>query len=314
MISVKNLVKAYDINEPVVKGVSFTINKGEIVGLLGPNGAGKTTIMKMITCFMNPNAGEILIDNKNTLDESLNIKKLIGYLPEHTPQYEDMTVYEYLKFIGDVRGLKGNELKDAIAKMIKLTSLEDVVVKKINQLSKGYQKRVGLASVMIHDPQILILDEPTTGLDPNQVITFRKMLRQLSEKKTIILSTHILSEIEAICERVIIIKKGEIVADDTLENLIKKSENDQFIDFDIQGDSLLNTESELNKISGAWKIEFIKKVTKDIFRFRALVSKDVGFESKLNELINSKNWKLISLVKNNANLEEVFLKLAGGEE
>ncbi len=314
MITVKNLVKAYDVNMPVVKDVSFTVNKGEIVGLLGPNGAGKTTIMKMITCFMNPSSGEILVDNKSTLDDPLHIKKLIGYLPEHTPQYDDMTVHEYLEFIGNIRGLHGRDLSGSISKMIELTSLEDVVSKKISQLSKGYQKRVGLASVMIHDPQILILDEPTTGLDPNQVITFRKMLRQLAEKKTIILSTHILSEIEAICERVIIIKKGEIVADDTLENLVNKSSDDEFVDFDVQGDSLDIMESGLAKIQGVWKLEFIKKITKDTFRFRSLASKDSGFEGKLKDLINSKGWKLSHLEKNSANLEEIFLKLAGGEE
>jgi ABC-2 type transport system ATP-binding protein len=202
----------------------------------------------------------------------------------------------------------------AINQMIKLASLEDVISKKINQLSKGYQKRVGLASVLIHDPEILILDEPTTGLDPNQVITFRKILRKLSEKKTIILSTHVLSEIEAICERVIIIKKGKIVADDTIENLIKKHSNDEFFDFNIQAENLIDVESKLAKIKAAWKIEFVKKISKNIFRFRALVSKDSGFESTLKKLSKENDWDLSNFEKNNANLEEIFLKLAGEEE
>ena len=208
MISVKNLVKAYEKADPAVKGVSFEIDKGEIVGLLGPNGAGKTTIMRVLTCYMDPTSGEVVIDGKNVLDDPIYIKNLIGYLPEHTPQYNDMTTYEYLKFTAEIRGLSKIEIPDAIEKMIKLTSIENIVSKKISQLSKGYQKRVGLASVMIHDPQILILDEPTTGLDPNQIIAFRKILRHLSEKKTIIVSTHILSEIEATCERIIIINNG----------------------------------------------------------------------------------------------------------
>ncbi len=233
MINVRNLVKSYGNSEPAVKGVSFDIEKGEIVGLLGPIGAGKTTIMKMLTCFMNPSSGTIEIDGRNTVDDPLYVKKLIGYLPENSPQYDDMTVYEYLKFTAEIRGIEKTLIGDSISKMIKLSSLEKVVSKKIGQLSKGYKKRVGLASVMIHDPKILILDEPTSGLDPNQIITFRKILRRLSEKKTIILSTHILSEIEAICERVIIINNGKIVANDAIQNLIETYSDDQYVDFSV---------------------------------------------------------------------------------
>lgn len=314
MISVKNLVKAYNQKEPAVKNVSFDINKGEIIGLLGPNGAGKTTLMKMLTCYLAPTSGEAMIDGKNTLDDPIGIKKLIGYLPEHLPVYGDMTVYEYLKFTAEIRGIDKDEIDDAIIKMINLTSLEKVAVKKINQLSNGYQKRVGLASVMIHDPEILILDEPTTGLDPNQIITFRKMLRRFSEKKTVIISTHILPEIEAICERVIIIKNGQIVADDTLQNLIDRFSDDTIIDFAIQADNLLEVELELTKLKGAWKLEFVKKMAKDIFNFKALVSRDSTFESELKNLINKKNWKEKHLEKQKANLEEIFLKLAGEDE
>ncbi|OHD12295.1 MAG: hypothetical protein A2086_10760 [Spirochaetes bacterium GWD1_27_9] len=314
MISVKNLVKVYDNNEPAVKGVSFDINKGEIVGLLGPNGAGKTTIMKMITCYMNPTGGEIFVDGKNTLDDQIYIKNLIGYLPEHTPQYEDMTVYEYLYFTCEVRSIKKEDIVPSIKKMVKLTSLEKVVTKKISQLSKGFRKRVGLASVLIHDPKILILDEPTSGLDPNQIITFRKILRRLSEKKTIILSTHILSEIEAICERVIIIKSGKIVANDTIQNLIAKNSNEQYIDFCIEASNLIEVENALLNVKGAWKIEFEKKNGTNIFKFKALTLKDSNFEENLRNFVNEKNWKLTYLEKNNANLEEIFLKLAGEEE
>lgn len=314
MISVKNVVKSYDRGEPAVKGVSFEINKGEIVGLLGPNGAGKTTLMKMITCYMHPSDGEIIIDGKNTIDSPLHIKNLIGYLPEHTPQYEDMTVYEYLYFTAEVRGLEKNMIPDAIQKMVKLSSLEKVVSKKIGQLSKGFRKRVGLASVLIHDPQILILDEPTSGLDPNQIITFRKILRRLSEKKTIILSTHILSEIEAICERVIVIKSGTIVADDTIQNLVNKYNDEQYIDFSIEAPNLLEVEQELATVKGAWKVEFEKKDSKNNFRFKALVSKQSDYENNLKNFAQTKNWKITSLERNSANLEEIFLKLAGEEE
>ncbi|HOV12849.1 MAG TPA: ABC transporter ATP-binding protein [Spirochaetota bacterium] len=314
MISVKNVVKSYDKGEPAVKSVSFEVNKGEIVGLLGPNGAGKTTLMKMITCYMHPTSGEILVDGKNTVDESLHIKNLIGYLPEHTPQYEDMTVYEYLYFTAEVRGMDKKSITESIQKMVKLSSLEKVVSKKIGQLSKGFRKRVGLASVLIHDPKILILDEPTSGLDPNQIITFRKILRRLSEKKTIILSTHILSEIEAICERVIVIKSGTIVADDTIQNLVKKFSDEQYIDFSIEATNLLEVEQELSKVKGAWKVEFEKKDSKNNFKFKALISKNSDFENNLKSFVQSKNWNLTSFERNNANLEEIFLKLAGEEE
>jgi ABC-2 type transport system ATP-binding protein len=315
MISVKNLVKVYgDNNEPAVKGVSFEINKGEIVGLLGPNGAGKTTIMKVLTCYMHQSEGEVLIDGKNVIDEPIYVKNLIGYLPENTPQYGDMTVYEYLRFTAEIRGLDKKDISESIKKMVQLTSLERVVGKRISQLSKGYKKRVGLASVLIHDPKILILDEPTSGLDPNQIITFRKILRRLSEKKTIILSTHILSEIEAICERVIIIKRGEIVADDTIQNLVEKNVSDQYIDFSIEADNLLEAESEIAKVKGAWKVEFEKKESQNVFKFKALVSKDSNFENNLKDFISSKKWKLVHSEKNNANLEELFLKLTNEEE
>jgi ABC-2 type transport system ATP-binding protein len=314
MIKVKNLVKRYGQNEPAVKDVSFDIDKGEIVGLLGPNGAGKTTIMRILTCFMNPTHGEAIINGKNTLDEPIEVKKQIGYLPENTTLYTDMTVYDYLYFTAEIRGLLKNEIPSAIKKMVKLTSLEDVITKKINQLSHGYKKRVGLASVMIHDPKILILDEPTTGLDPNQIISFRKMLRRLSEKKTVILSTHILSEIEAICERVIIIRKGEIAADDSLQSLTSKYLDEKYIDFSIQANNLLESEQAISKLKSAWKLEFIKKEAKDIFNFRALVSKDSKYEEELKTLLKKNNWKLISLEKHKANLEEIFLKLTGEEK
>ncbi len=314
MISVKNLVKQYGQNEPAVKGVSFEIDKGEIVGLLGPNGAGKTTIMRILTCYMNPTSGEVFINKKSTLDEPIEVKKYIGYLPENTTLYTDMTVYEYLSFIAEIRGLDKEEIPNAIKKMVKLTSLESVISKKINQLSLGFKKRVGLASVMIHDPQILILDEPTTGLDPNQIMTFRKMLRRLSEKKTVILSTHILSEIEAICERVIIIRNGTIAADDSTQSLINKYSDDQFIEFSIQATNLLEVEQALGKLKGAWKLEFVKKEAKDVFNFIALVSKDTKFEDELKNVLKKNNWKLINSKRHKANLEEIFLKLTVEEK
>jgi ABC-2 type transport system ATP-binding protein len=262
---------------------------------------------------MNPTEGEVIIDGINTVDESLNIKKNIGYLPEHTPQYEDMIVYDYLKFTAEARRIDKDEIHSAIKKMVEVTSIASVITKKIGQLSNGFRKRVGLASVMIHDPKILILDEPTAGLDPNQIITFRKILRRLSQEKTIILSTHVLSEIEATCERVIIIKDGLIVADDTIQNLIGKSKEDQFVDFVIQAEDLLTVENQISSIKGAWKIEFEKKLAKNQFKFKALVSHNSDFEKNLKEKCKEQSWKLLDSSRNSANLEEIFLKLTNEE-
>ncbi len=317
MISVKNLVKTYNSDKPAVNDVSFDISRGEIVGLLGPNGAGKTTIMRVLTCFLSPTAGEICIDGTNILDNPLLVKSKIGYLPEHAPQYEDMIVYEYLKFIAEVRGIAKEQIPEAIARMIELVALEKVVSKKIGQLSNGFKKRVGLASAMIHDPEILILDEPTAGLDPNQIIMFRKILRKFSEKKTVILSTHILSEIEAICERVLIIKNGIIVANDNLQDLSAKYKDENFVDFaiEVKDDPLLTVEPVVNGIKGAWKIEFVKKDGKNVFKFKALISKDSDFETNLSSVVKDKGWKLVYAERNSANLEDLFLKMTNeGEE
>ena len=314
MIKVKNLVKNYGGKTPAVNDVTFSIGKGEIVGLLGPNGAGKTTIMKMITGYLNPSQGEVLVDGINTLDDPIAVKSKIGYLPERSPLYNDMTVYEYLSFVADVRGLVGNEKYQKITDMIVLVNLEKVVARKIKELSNGYKKRVGLASAMIHDPEILILDEPTAGLDPNQIIMFRKILRRLSEQKTIILSTHVLSEIEAICEKVIIINSGKIVADNSLQELMENNSKETFLDFVVEAEKLAEVENVVCSLDGAWNVEFEKKETRNQFRFKALLSSAAEFKSKLTEAVNAKGWKLIYAEEKKPNLEEIFLKLTANTQ
>ncbi|MBQ1998559.1 MAG: ABC transporter ATP-binding protein [Spirochaetales bacterium] len=314
MIKVKNLVKNYGGKKPAVNDVTFSIGKGEIVGLLGPNGAGKTTIMKMITGYLNPSQGEVLVDGINTLDDPITVKSKIGYLPERSPLYNDMTVYEYLSFVADVRGLVGNEKYQKITEMIVLVNLEKVVARKIKELSNGYKKRVGLASAMIHDPEILILDEPTAGLDPNQIIMFRKILRRLSEQKTIILSTHVLSEIEAICEKVIIINSGKIVADNSLQELMENNSKETFLDFVVEAEKLAEVENVVCGLDGAWNVEFEKKETRNQFRFKALLSSAAEFKSKLTEAVNAKGWKLVYAEEKKPNLEEIFLKLTANTQ
>ncbi|MDP1813082.1 MAG: ATP-binding cassette domain-containing protein [Leadbetterella sp.] len=219
-ISVNQLTKTYG-SQTAVNNISFSIEKGQILGFLGPNGAGKSTTMKILAGYISSTSGEAQLDSDVITVDSLITKSKIGYLPEHNPLYLEMYVTEYLSFVGGMFGLKGTVLREKVAKVIEMVGLMPEKHKKIEQLSKGYRQRVGLAQALIHDPEVLILDEPTTGLDPNQLVEIRKLIKEVGKNKTIILSTHIMQEVEAICDRVIIINKGNLVADDTLENLKK---------------------------------------------------------------------------------------------
>ena len=218
-ISVKNIVKTYG-TQHAVDGISFEIPSGEIVGFIGPNGAGKSTTMKIITGFLSDFEGEVLVNGIDVRQNPIEVKKIIGYLPEHNPLYLEMYVKEYLMFVAKIYGLNKNT-EGTVNDIIKRVGLEKEVHKKISMLSKGYRQRVGLAAVLVHDPKVLILDEPTTGLDPNQLIEIRSLIEAEGKSKTIMLSTHIMQEVEAICDRVIIINNGHIVANDTAENIKK---------------------------------------------------------------------------------------------
>ena len=220
-IQIQHITKRYG-EQLALNDVTLTINKG-IVGLLGPNGAGKSTLMKIITCFIPPTSGTVSVEGHDVMDDPMAVKRIVGYLPEHNPLYLDMYVREYLEFVAGVHQLKGVAAKKRIEEMIEETGLGLEAHKKISALSKGYRQRVGLAQAMMHDPQVLILDEPTSGLDPNQLIDIRNLISSLGKEKTVLLSTHIMQEVEAICERAIIINKGVVVADDKIENL--KQEN-----------------------------------------------------------------------------------------
>ena len=216
-IQINHITKRYG-EQLALNDVSLTINKG-IVGLLGPNGAGKSTLMKIITCFIPPTSGTVSVNGHDVMDDPMAVKRIVGYLPEHNPLYLDMYVREYLEFVAGVHQLKGEAAHKRINEMIDETGLGVEAHKKIGALSKGYCQRVGLAQAMMHDPQVLILDEPTSGLDPNQLIDIRNLISSLGKEKTVLLSTHIMQEVEAICERAIIINKGVVVADDKIENL-----------------------------------------------------------------------------------------------
>ena len=230
-IIVQNVTKQYD-NQLALNDVSLTIGKGEIVGLLGPNGAGKSTLMKIITCFIPPTKGTVSVEGYDIWEQSMEVRKRVGYLPEHNPLYLDMYVKEYLGFVAGIHHITGQEASKRIDEMIEMTGLGVEMHKKIGALSKGYSQRVGLAQAMIHNPSVLILDEPTSGLDPNQLIDIRRLIKDLGNEKTVLLSTHIMQEVEALCDKVIIINKGVVVANDNIENLTKDSDNVLVVEFD----------------------------------------------------------------------------------
>lgn len=230
-ITVQNVTKQYD-NQLALNDVSLEIGKGEIVGLLGPNGAGKSTLMKIITCYIPPTKGTVSVEGYDIWEQSMEVRRCVGYLPEHNPLYLDMYVKEYLEFVAGIHHIKGEAARKRIDEMIDMTGLGIEKHKKIGALSKGYRQRVGLAQAMIHNPSVLILDEPTSGLDPNQLIDIRGLIRDLGNEKTVLLSTHIMQEVEALCDRVIIINKGVVVANDNIENLTKESDNVLIVEFD----------------------------------------------------------------------------------
>src|SRR5258707_4398854 len=227
-LQVNNLTKTYG-QQRAVDNISFSINKGEIVGFLGPNGAGKSTTMKVATGYLPPSSGSIVVDEFDVVEQPMQVKKIIGYLPEHNPLYLDMFVHEYLNFIGKVYQISTSHLKNRTKEIISMCGLEPEQNKLIGSLSKGYRQRVGLAQALIHNPQVLILDEPTSGLDPNQIIEIRKLIKEISKNKTVIFSTHIMQEVQALCDRVIVIHRGQLVADDLLKNLVGQKENSVII-------------------------------------------------------------------------------------
>jgi ABC-2 type transport system ATP-binding protein len=298
-VVVKNLTKIYD-QQKAVNNISFSVEEGEILGFLGPNGAGKSTTMKIATTFLPPTSGNILVNGIDVVKDPLSVKKVIGYLPEHNPLYLDMYIKEYLEFIASIHGIKRGNRKNKIKEIIELTGLELEENKKIVQLSKGYRQRVGLAQAMIHDPKILILDEPTSGLDPNQIIEIRDLIKNFSKQKTVIFSSHILQEVQAMCDRVVIIDKGEIVADDKVENLRDKSTKQHLITAEFE---TLPDIDILKKIKGVNKLETSgKKVT-------IYVSSGIDIRADIFKLASENNLTLIGLQKEDTSLENVFQQL-----
>ena len=296
-IVVNNITKLYGAQK-ALNNVSFTVNTGEIVGFLGPNGAGKSTMMKIITCYIPPTSGSVKVCDFDILEQSLEVKKQIGYLPEHNPLYLDMYVKEFLEFVGGL--YKVDNIKKRVAEMIELTGLQVEQKKKIGALSKGYRQRVGLAQAIIHDPKVLIMDEPTTGLDPNQLEEIRGLIKTLGKEKTVMLSTHIMQEVEAVCDKVIIINKGEIVANESTQNL-QKNTNKQIYTVEFDGNV---SKSSLKAISGVRDAE---QVNDKIWQITTNGDQDIRKEifdfAVKNQLI------VLTLNKEEQKLEDIFKQL-----
>ena len=296
-IVVQNLVKTYG-TQKAVNNISFTINRGEIVGFLGPNGAGKSTTMKIITGYLAQDGGAATVCDLDVTRQPLEAKRKVGYLPESNPLYYDMYVKEYLSFVAGVYNVRNT--KEAVGKVVELVGLVPEKHKKIGQLSKGYKQRVGLAAALIHDPEVLILDEPTTGLDPNQIVEIRNVIKTQGIDKTVLFSSHIMQEVQAICDRVIIINKGELVADDKLSALQQNR------------DTNVVRVSFKESLEAAWllRLPAVIKATKDNNQFWILQTNNTADARKqLLELALKENLNIVSLTTDENNLEEVFRSL-----
>ncbi len=312
MIKVQNLIKDYG-QLRAVDNISFRIPKGEIVGFLGPNGAGKTTTLKIMTCFMPPNSGNVYIDDLNIYQSSIEIRKKIGYLPEGCPLYGEMNVVDFLKFVAELRDIDKDIILKKVMEIIQTCGLQDVVHKEIGELSKGYRQRVGLAAAMIHNPKILILDEPTTGLDPNQIAEIRELIKRLGREKTVLISTHILREVEATCDRVIIIDKGKIVADGPLAEIQNSFHNQNRVYFEIQAD----TKMLIDEFESLPDIDSVQLYSKkdSLYKFYVNFSKDIDIRPDLYNFIKSKEWTLFEMRAEQRSLEDIFRQLTDkGEE
>lgn len=307
MISVENLSKTFGDNL-ALDNISFEVKKGEVLGFLGPNGAGKTTTMRILTGLISPTKGNIKVGNYNILDNSLEIRKMIGYLPETVPLYEDMKIFEYLKFMAEMRGVEKNQLLDKMRKMFDLCGLKRVVRQSIGELSKGYRQRVGLAQAMINDPEILVLDEPTSGLDPNQIVEIRNLIKKIGENKTVILSTHILQEVSATCDRVVIINNGKIAAEGTTGELISKAKRKEILYVKIKG----NYADVIDKLKLMENVEDVKKKDReadDIYGYQITVGANADIREYVFMTIVKNNWSILEMKREVVSLEDVFREL-----
>ena len=310
MIEVENLTKDYG-HYRALDDISFSVGKGEILGFLGPNGAGKTTAMRILTCYFPPTKGRVMVAGYDCSEDSLNVRKRIGYLPERVPLYEDMKVDDYLTFVAGIKGMPARETKRKVAQVMDDCGLSEVSGKMISAISRGYRQRVGLAQALVNDPEVLILDEPTVGLDPKQIKEIRKLIKELAGRHTVILSTHILPEVSLLCGRVVIINNGKLVAEDTPENLTAESAPRMLLR--IKGDAHKITQ-ELDRLDGVKGVEKEQLAAKDSYGFIVTFDDKKPVRQGIHSMIEKNNWDLIEMRPMEMTLEDVFIKLVTKEE
>ena len=306
MIKVTNLVKRYGSNY-ALNDVSFEIGEGEIVGLLGPNGAGKSTTMNILTGYLSTTSGGAYVNDINILDDPIEAKKLIGFLPEQPPVYPDMTVMEYLNFVYELKGCT-LEREEHLGEIISVVRLVDVKNRLIKNLSKGYKQRVGIAQALVGDPKVIIFDEPTVGLDPKQILEVRNLIRTLGKRHTVILSTHILAEVQAVCERIIIINKGKIIADERTDNLTKTIEDGYRYQVKICGPQK-DVKVALEKVQGVKAVEATNERDGDSFAFRIESERGIDVRKSVFNLCARMSWPIIGMMPIGTDLESIFIRL-----
>jgi ABC-2 type transport system ATP-binding protein len=304
-IIVENITKKYGLQK-AVDNVSFKVKTGEIVGFLGPNGAGKTTTMRAITCFLMPNTGDIKVGGYSIKESPEEIKRNIGYLAENNPLYKEMPVIDYLFFVAKLHNITKDRIRDRILEIINLCGIEGEKHKKINELSKGYQQRVGLAHALIHNPQVLILDEPTAGLDPNQIVEIRELIREIGREKTVILCSHILAEVEATCDRILIINKGRIVADGTSRDLRKQAQGREIIKVTIEDGDVNDIFKSLQNLPNVHLVDILSKSD---CQFEVQSKPETSTRKDIFKLCVDRKWSLTELAPTETKLEDVFREL-----
>ncbi len=312
-VQVDNLSKSYG-SAKAVDDITFEVHSGEILGFLGPNGAGKTTTMRVITCYLSPTAGRVLVEGHDIVEDSIEVRKLVGYLPEQNPLYLDMNVLEYLEYTAQLQGMNQALIPQRRREMVEVCGLGEMKHKDIGQLSKGYRQRVGLAAAMIHDPRILILDEPTSGLDPNQIVEIRSLIQNLGKQKTVILSTHILPEVQATCDRVIIINRGKIVADGPIADLQRSLHGGEKIIMEVEapdGSSFEIISVQVRAIPAVATVSLLDE-RNGAKRFSVETSQATDIRKELFQLCIQKGWGLLELHREQTSLEDIFRQLTAG--
>jgi len=304
-IIVENLTKLYGAQR-AVDDISFRVKTGEVLGFLGPNGAGKTTTMKAITTYLLPNEGDLSVGQFTLRDQPGEIRKHIGYLPENNPLYQEMPVLDYLKYVAELQGIEKSKIRKRILEMVRLCGLEGEKHKNIGELSKGYKQRVGLAQALIHDPDVLILDEPTAGLDPNQIVEIRELIKKIGKEKTVILSSHILAEVEATCDRILIISKGKIVADGTAEELRKRAHGKEMLKVRIEDGDANTVFAALQALESVESVDFVKH---EDHTFEIQSKNNLSSRRAIFSLCVNKNWVLTGMSSIETKLEDIFREL-----